>query len=460
MTVDVREAAGGTLSPAKLANRLHSHEVDDPNFWDYRDVARRSQTHGLFQYPAMMVPELQGQLLDDYQGRSTKPTVVFDPFMGSGTVMLEAYYRGMSFRGTDINPMAVLLAYVKAHPPSETRATQLISEVIDDAQRRVNVEQHDFLHRSKWFKPEISLGLSQLRGAIQEVPELDERRYLWVCLAETIRLVSNARTSTVKLHSHTADSIAARTGDAIAVFRRVGAANGGLVREHWHRLEQTDIQVVDPVLHRADIRDDADADALADVVMTSPPYGDNETTVPYGQHSYLPLQWIAHTDLVGDFDQSMLESTHRIDTMSLGGSLRLARTRSETLHGRSSSLAVFLPELTDAPALEKKVLSFFWDYSEALGRVSRSLRGGGYSFWTLGQRRVGGLEVPLVSVTAELLESHGHHVVTTITRSLPIGRKRMARRNRQGALMASETVLVTQKQSERAQTPDGISRFN
>ena len=29
-----------------------------------------------------------------------------------------------------------------------------------------------------------------------------------------------------------------------------------------------------------------------DLIVTSPPYGDNNTTVPYGQYSYLPLQWI------------------------------------------------------------------------------------------------------------------------------------------------------------------------
>jgi hypothetical protein len=55
--------------------------------------------------------------------------------------------------------------------------------------------------------------------------------------------------------------------------------------------------------------------------------------------------------------------------------------------------------------------------------------------------------MPLVAVTKEILEHLGHGHVTTIQRRLPLGRKRMAGRNSEGATMATEQVLVLQKRT-------------
>ena len=42
------------------------------------------------------------------------------------------------------------------------------------------------------------------------------------------------------------------------------------------------------------------AQDIHDLLVTSPPYGDNTSTVPYGQYSYLPLQWIDLHDIDED----------------------------------------------------------------------------------------------------------------------------------------------------------------
>ncbi len=50
---------------------------------------KRSHGHALFPYPAMMVPQLQGALLDDVVAIDPAITVCYDPFAGSGTVLTE-----------------------------------------------------------------------------------------------------------------------------------------------------------------------------------------------------------------------------------------------------------------------------------------------------------------------------------------------------------------------------------
>lgn len=427
----------------QLRSRLSQRTETDPDFWAFNTLGSRSGNHALFQYPAMMVPELQGTLLDDVLAVQSDAKLVYDPFSGSGTVMLESLYRGLDFHGSDINPLAVLLCQVKATPPTRAAALAAIQVVLTFANSQAEVEIPEFPGIDKWFKPEIKSGLARLRGAIKEQGDLDTRRFLWICLAETIRLVSNSRISTFKLHTYTAEDIAKRVTDAIKVFENVATQNADRVAKHWTRIEQAPGRG-EAVLLPGAVSNPWTAPRQADILMTSPPYGDNKTTVPYGQHSYLPLRWLDAEDIPGGFDSDLLDSTSRIDTMSLGGSLKNADDAREELQRDSPALADFLLKIEGVPTLRKKVLSFCRDYQHSLSVVSTRLKPGAFCFFTLGERRVGKQVFPLVDITKQLLEAEGHKVVTVIERVLPAGRKRMASKNSEGATMATEWILVTE----------------
>lgn len=427
-----------------LQQRLALHAQDDEEFWSFAALRHRTGNHALFQYPAMMVPELQGALLDDLLAVAPDTELVYDPFAGSGTVMLESLYRGLDFHGSDINPLAVLLCQVKATPPTARRALDAAEVALRVARSLTDPRVPDFPGIDKWFKPEISDGLARLRHGILAVEAIDERRFLWICLAETIRLVSNSRISTFKLHSYPDEEIARRESDAIKVFDTVTRQNVRRLQDHWARMAcLNQDRAASALLLSGSVTDPWIAPRRADVLMTSPPYGDNKTTVPYGQHSYLPLQWIAVADIPGAFDASLLESTHRIDSLSLGGSLKHADEACDDLCALSPALGGFMVHISDTPPLRKKVLSFVRDYREALATLGPRLKNGAFCFLTLGERRVGKHTFPLVEITKELLLENGHEYVTTIERVLPGSRKRMAPKNSEGATMAQEWILVT-----------------
>jgi hypothetical protein len=97
-----------------------------------------------------------------------------------------------------------------------------------------------------------------------------------------------------------------------------------------------------------------------------------------------------------------------------------------------------------ASGTTQKVVTFVEDYRLALCAAEARLRPGGFTFLTLGERRVDGAHVPLVAFTREILESAGHTHVVSIQRLLPT-RKRMAVRNSAGRTMLTETILVMQK---------------
>nr|WP_179275302.1 DNA methyltransferase [Rhodococcus sp. 06-1059B-a] len=85
----------------------------DTRWNDYASIDgldRPSSLHELSPYLGKMRPELAAWAID----ACTKPgDRVYDPFCGSGTVLLEAQSRGRIATGSDLNPYAILLSRAK-----------------------------------------------------------------------------------------------------------------------------------------------------------------------------------------------------------------------------------------------------------------------------------------------------------------------------------------------------------
>ncbi len=411
------------------------------SYWDFSGGSARNGAHGLFQYPAMMVPALQGALLDDVFQVLPGSAVVYDPFGGSGTVLTETLRRGHNFVGSDVNPMALLLMSLKAEPPTAVAAQEQFDDIVAAAAVGHRGGLPTIPNLGKWFEPAVQESLRRLRLAIRRVESLPVRRFYWVCLAETVRLTSNSRISTFKLHAYSSEDTKARTLDAMRTFRAVVSGNIEALRaEEAARAGEpggTAILLPGPAATTTW------SEALRpQVLMTSPPYGDNKTTVPYGQHSYLPLAWIDGRDVPGGIPREVLNSTSAIDSRSLGGSLVGADAAATSLSLISPQTAAFAQSMPQ-PSLRKKVLAFSRDYVMTMQAIIGRLAPGGYSFFTLGERRVGGRGFPLVELTNDILAAANHVGVAQITRALP-RRRRIGPRNSEGTTMAHEVIIVTQ----------------
>jgi hypothetical protein len=438
---------------ANIAEELASLSDADDDYWAFRRGAARRQAHGLSQYPAMMVPTMQAVLLGIVAQAAGNIDAVVDPFVGSGTTLIEAMRLGLSYTGQDVNPLAVLISRTKAGPYHVRRLKATFTEVCAraNADRGQKIEA-DFPALDKWFKPTVARDLSRLRRAIRVENNLWCRRVLWTALAETVRLTSNSRTSTFKLHLRSAEDIKARDVSALATFAEILA---DIVRRLTD--EATSLRKAGHLApgggYRRDVRitlgDSArlvparagDGHAL---LVTSPPYGDNTSTVPYGQYSYLPLQWIDLFDIEEGVDAGYLASTYEIDSRSLGGSRKTALRDVQPLLHQSPSLAVTLRRLTALPIDRRsRVAAFVRDLDASLDAILQSLRSNAYMIWTVGNRRVGGEEVPTDRILTELLQARGAVSVARVQRNIPS--KRMATRNSVAATMRGETILLFRK---------------
>ena len=87
------------------------------------NIANKYRSNPL-RWKGQFSPQLVQVLLDKYSNRDTS---VFDPFLGSGTVLLESGMAGLKASGTEINPAAAMLAqtYHLINIPVDSRRLHL-----------------------------------------------------------------------------------------------------------------------------------------------------------------------------------------------------------------------------------------------------------------------------------------------------------------------------------------------
>lgn len=394
----------------------------------------------------MMVPCMQGDIIDAILDYRQSHCRVLDPFVGSGTVMTEALVRDLDFTGIDINPLAVLVCEAKAAIDAgadiEGAAQTVLAALRRDVCETIDIV---FPGRSKWFDDPSAVKFSVLRRAIMQVTRIDERKVMWTVFAETIRLCSNSRTSTYKLHIRKSDDrvAAERVLETFEVHLRQALVR---VREYRDLLGKRSggrpsVRIICDDARKASLNW---ANSEHQILVTSPPYGDNQTTIPYGQFSYLAMRWIPQGDLPSAIVTELVANTHALDAVSLGGAVRGAEEKEAAVRSASRHFDAFVrkAERLDLRRSIRKVSSFIGDFAEALTHLRSGATGTAHWVLTTGNRTAAGLTVPFDAICKDLVTGLGGKPIATLRRELP--NKRMPSRNSQGAMITAETTTVVE----------------
>lgn len=407
---------------------------DDIAFLDYR----KQDIHGTTLYPAAMIAPLQNVVLSSILENERIDSIV-DPFCGSGTALYEAAQLDDKVRlvGCDINPLALLITDVKLEGVS-----RCVKKEISELKSRVDsllggkVEIFAFPNVDKWYRDDIKKSLSVLRVAIKETKNARARRYFWYHCAVLARRYANTRSSTFKLHIKTTTSIAGMKDNVVSDFFSAVENN---LSFFIRKKRKAELNLGDVLLWLPKQSTDA-----FDMCITSPPYGENATTVTYGEFSWLPLNWIDKEDL--NLSGWELENSHRIDTMSLGGSRACGWKKSHLTAEQMLLLDEYLSRISSDK--QKKVINFFADYFNFLDELARVTKK--YIVMTLGNRTVDRVRINLTSITEKYLVQKGYKIEQTLTR--PIVNKRIPKKTScvKGAAVDSmndEFVIIAKKQS-------------
>lgn len=421
-------------------------------YWDFRKNDKREHVHSMIKYPAVMVPNMQGEIFDLVLKNDPDIHNVFDPFMGSGTILIEGLMRGLDVMGIDINPLSYLTVLAKTQRYAVSTLYKKMNELMQrfDSLKDRRIEDYSFKGIEKWYKTSVISDLSKIRLCILQETELKYRRLFWVTFADIAKEADNSRTSTFKLHIKTKEVIQATDYNCITKFKEKLSSNVKAVIEFKGLRHQEAVR-----LHLGDSKKILSdrrhfKEKSIDLVITSPPYGDNATTITYGQYSVLPLRWIPLADIHEFISQDVVASLTRIDRDSLGGiNYPVDVINKSGILDSSKELKVFFELLIGEGMTEKarKVASFITDFSEVIKNLEPLIKPGKLLVFTVGNRHVNKKELPFHLILKELANCYGMDMKYDFRRNI-IKNKNYVDTSAQGfKTINKETIMILQKRT-------------
>ena len=371
-------------------------------YWDFKGKTKTG-IHNIGKYPATMVPDMQYELLNIIiKIIGDKYITLLDPFCGSGTTLVIAQELGIDSVGIDINPYAVLLSSVKTNMYDQNKILYAIEKIENNLNRGQSFTNYCFYNIEKWFREDIIRSLSKIRYCINLENNESVRKFFWIALSETIFKFSNDITSTFKLHVLPREKINLIQDECIVFF--VNTIKENAKHLNYEKKNKSDIVYGDcceVMKHKLNKK--------FKIICTSPPYGDNSTTVTYGQSSILSLKWMDIKDLSCELET--LDKYSTIDRMGIGGEKRvICNTQNiESLNNYLSKISA---------TKRAKVINFFEDYYVVLKSMESCLAKDGYLIMTVGNRSIDAIKQPLDEVTIEIAEKLGLKVISKFNRNI------------------------------------------
>ncbi|MBI2659941.1 hypothetical protein HYX07_02170 [Candidatus Woesearchaeota archaeon] len=411
--------------------------------WDFQKAFTKYSNHGFHTYPAMMIPQITKRLIEMY---GNKAKVLLDPFMGSGTALLEATLHD-NFKkayGIDINPLALLISKVKTTPIEPKLLEKEYKNLIENCQedkkdinfRQKTIEKPNFTNIDFWFKPKVITDLAIIKKNIDQIENKDVKNFFLVAFSETVRNASNTRNNEYKLYRMNESMLKKHNPDTINLFKEKAEENMESMKEYYENYnENCKVHILsEDTRHKTSIQDQE-----VDLIVTSPPYGDSRTTVAYGQFSRLSLQWLGLNS----------KDVLNIDRISLGG----IPTKDLNNNLKSQTLQETLQKIADNdPIRARDVLSFYEDFDKCVQELHRVTKQGAFICFVVGNRTVKGVQIPTDEIILELFQSRNHYKHhNTFIRNIP--HKRMPKLNsptnisgNHAMTMNEEWIVILEKQ--------------
>ena len=405
----------------------------EDNFWDFIGADTKEYTHSFHIYPAMMIPQVAREILNRY--KTKEMSVLFDPYCGTGTSLVEGSLVGLKCIGTDLNPLARLISKSKVTKVNINNIKSLFKDfekyIISGNNidlKKPNINNIDF-----WFKEKQINDLLSIKYFIDEIKDGDEKDFFLVPFSETLREVSLTRNGEFKLYRIPKEKIDTWNPNTIELFKEKVKRNidGYIEYEKENKVYNHEVYNFNS---SEEIPNDLIQENSVDIVITSPPYGDSGTTVAYGQFSTLSNEWLG------------IEDARKLDKKLMGG-----KTTDIEKTGFDQLDEIIKTIETERPKRAKEIWSFYRDYKKSMENVSKTIKKNGICAYVVGNRRVSDIELPTDEFTRFVFEQNGFKHIETIVRNIPNKRqpKKTSPTNQTGktvSTMTHEYIVIMKKE--------------
>jgi DNA modification methylase len=378
--------------------------------WSFRQL-RRTQTsyltHDYHKYPAKFIPQLAKRLIRE----NSKPgDLICDPFMGSGTTLLEAILNSRRAYGSDIHPLSVLISKAKTTSIEPNYLKEQISSLLiginadlENKRSEVKIPQTvdlgSFIPDNKkidyWFPEGQKRDLGIILSRINCIDDQKIRTFLLCAFSNILKVCSRWMMKSIKptIDRH---KIIANAYRSLAIqTKRMSIKN----EELWKKMGT---KQVDCIIHNADARKINVQDQSAALVVTSPPY---VTSYEYMDLHQLSAIWLRYIDRLLDFRSKFIGSIHKT---SCHGKLY-----SKLAKAIVNELGVI--DIREANAVEQ----YFFEMQECFHEMHRVLKQRGRICIIIGDTQLRRVSINNADVFIESMHEIGFKTHKVIKRAVP-----------------------------------------
>lgn len=394
--------------------RVFEGLTPDPSwaFMHLRPSETNYATHGYHRYPAKFIPQLAERLILTY---SKEGDWVVDPFMGSGTTLVEAKKLRRPSLGVDINPVAHLVTQAKIRPiePFYLReCVALLFERIHTAYSQPSLFGETFaceghpvvnLHEriDYWFAPEIKQALWHIHSAIEQEPDEQVRTFFRCAFSNSLKPCSYWSNRSVKPLRQLNKPLP----DPLTVFRTNLRKMLKGNRMYYQILQANNALEIEAQAHCRDARSLPLKSESTTLIVTSPPY---VTSYEYADLHQLTVLWYQYASDLRTFRPQF------IGTSAVNGEAKRAHELGSEL---AKQLISTLAERN--PKKAQEVAVYFSEMRACFQEMVRVLQEGGHACIVIGNTALEKVPILNAQVFAEQMEGLGMALKRVILREIP-----------------------------------------
>ena len=388
-------------------------QLDADPSWAFADCSAQQTgyiTHCYHRYPAKFIPQVARRLIEEHSGPGD---VVLDPFMGSGTTLVEALVAGRRARGLDINPAALIASRAKTRAIEPERLRKALDKFNSHLQlleqaRGMQVlftPPKPLLPSSRerldwWFPRDQQQRLGSILTLIEDTRPKAIRDFLRCGFSHALKTASYWLMKSSK-PTRDKKKVADGVPNPVAPLRRHLAKMERANARFWEALPEAMREAAD--VRPGDARKLPWRPATIDLVVTSPPY---VTSYEYANLHELTSLWLGQlADLAVSKDQF------------IGSAAARHRGQAEAESASGREIVAALRERSQSKAEETR--QYFLDMLDVFRECHRVLRPGGALCNVIGNTALKGVEILNAEVHAEILVALGFELVDVIKRVIP-----------------------------------------
>jgi len=377
--------------------------------WSFADKTIKDTayiTHGFYTYPAKFIPQLASRIINEY---SNKNDIVIDPFMGSGTTIVEAIVNNRIGIGTDINEIAVLLSKVKSTPINYNLLLNEFSNLTFKLQNKLNSNFEKEVEMAKkqfslnkridyWFKLHIKNKLIIILSSILETENIEIREFFLITFAQILKSCSIWLQKSVKptrdLHKKEIDPYYKFEWQAKKMMKKFKDFDSLLDKNVKNNISNYCI------VKNNDARNLPCETGAASLIVTSPPY---VTSYEYADLHQLASLWFGYLEELSDFRKKFIGSSSR------------ERKKINLLSKTANDIIKKMGNNKKSRGVE----NYFADMLESFIEMKRVLKNGGKAAVVIGNAKLKGVEILNAEVFKEQFENIGFRTHKIIHREIP-----------------------------------------